>query len=242
MAAIVGVRAGNCMMAVPARILVVFARIHALVDIASEPQASADQAVVKPSSSPCLMRSIGMESSRPEYPISIPSFMAGAAYTRYNDVQMNAQGTDALEPRVFVVDAAGERGDRDLRLWAALVAACGGIWLFSVGEGMVASSFALAGVAFAMIWTMGWLRGRVEHGDHGGGLDVEDARWREPARALGDIDVAQVSRGAVAKRADARSSASAPIREWPTHRRARPGAVHQQRAIAAGADLEDGGR
>ena len=28
---------------------------------------------------------------------------------------------------------------------------------------MVASSFALAGVAFAMIWTMGWLRGRVEN-------------------------------------------------------------------------------
>jgi len=94
--------------------------------------------------------------------MSIPSFMAGAAYTRYNDWQMVDPATEPLPPRLFVVDGHAERSERDTRLWAALVAACGGIWLFSTGSNnAVTSGFALAGVAFAMIWTMGWIRKRV---------------------------------------------------------------------------------
>jgi hypothetical protein len=61
MAVMAGVRAGICMIAVPTLIFSVCARIQAAGDTASEPQASAVQAEVKPRDSACLIMSIGTD-------------------------------------------------------------------------------------------------------------------------------------------------------------------------------------
>ena len=66
MAAMVGARAGICMMAVPTRILVVFAKSQAAEVMASEPYASAVQHESKPSRSASRTISIGGSSFRPE--------------------------------------------------------------------------------------------------------------------------------------------------------------------------------
>jgi hypothetical protein len=65
-AAIVGARAASCMIAVPALILVVLAKMYAAVDTASEPYASAVQHESKPSFSASRIMGIGRVSLRPE--------------------------------------------------------------------------------------------------------------------------------------------------------------------------------
>ena len=132
--------------------------------------------------------------------------MADAAYTRYNNGKMGEETTKPLEPRLLRVDGGAEQSERNTRLWAALIAACGGVWLFSVGNNAVTSAFALAGVAFAMIWTMGWIRRRVDEFEidnrylqlTAGGLERSDGRmvtgvtWDEVTGVAVDEDRLQV--------------------------------------------------
>lgn len=72
-------------------------------------------------------------------------------------------GPQAPEPRLLLVDSGGLSAASNTRLWAAMIAATAGLWLFGTGDGMVLASMALAAIAFAMIWTMGWVRQKVEH-------------------------------------------------------------------------------
>src|SRR6516164_7402712 len=70
-----GVRAGICMIAVPALIRVVRASTHAAAETASDPYASEVQTESKPRRSASSTRSIGDAMSAPEYPSTIPSFI-----------------------------------------------------------------------------------------------------------------------------------------------------------------------
>lgn len=117
--------------------------------------------------------------------------------------------SEGPEPRLLLVDAAGERAESHTRLWAAMIAATGGLWLFAQGGGMVMAAFALAAIAFAMIWTMGWVRQRVENFqiDHrflqinSEGLSVSDGRmlttvgWDEVTSVSVDEDRLRVCVG-----------------------------------------------
>ena len=66
MAVVAGVRAGICIMAVPSRIFVVWAPIHASGDTASDPHASAVQTESKPSRSASWMRFMSIDAWAPE--------------------------------------------------------------------------------------------------------------------------------------------------------------------------------
>ena len=75
-AVIAGVRAGICMIAVPTLILDVRASTQAAGVTASEPYASELQTESKPNASASSTRSTGNVMSAPEYPSTIPSFIA----------------------------------------------------------------------------------------------------------------------------------------------------------------------